>query len=130
MNLQGICHIPKSNYAYAYTEKDLDIRLRTAKDDCTAVRVVISQKHRWQDKKSYDMEKVASDCLFDYYQYRYHTDDSRLGYYFEVSDGTDTLIYSESGFSAAFDDQNAYFHYFQYPYINKTDLHRIPVRGH
>jgi glycosidase len=126
LNLQGFCHIPKSNYAYAYTDKDLDIRLRTAKDDCTEVRVVISLKHRWQDKKAYQMEKIASDRLFDYYQYRFHTEDSRLGYYFEVSDGTQTLVYSESGFTDTFDDQNAYFHYFQYPYINATDLHRIP----
>lgn len=130
MNLQGICHIPKSNYAYAYGEKDLDIRLRTARDDCSCVRVVISQKHRWNEKKAFLMEKVASDRLSDYYQYRYHTDDPRLGYYFEISGGGRTLIYSESGFSEEFDDENAYFHYFQYPYINKTDLQRVPEWVH
>lgn len=130
MNLQGICHIPKSNYAYAYGENDLDIRLRTAQDDCTAVRVVISQKHRWNEKKAFPMEKVASDGLFDYYQYRYHTDDTRLGYYFEVDDGSRTLIYSESGFSEKFDDENAYFHYFQYPYINRSDLQQVPEWVH
>ncbi|MEG6571688.1 glycoside hydrolase family 13 protein [[Clostridium] cellulosi] len=126
MNLQSIYHVPKSNYAYAYTEHDLDIRLRTAKNDCTSVNLVIAQKYHWQNKKTFPMEKVASDRLFDYYQYRYHADDTRLGYYFEISDGKSTVVYSESGFTKEFDDKNAYFHYFQYPYINKTDLHRIP----
>lgn len=127
LNLQAICHIQKSNYAYAYKKDELHIRLRTAKDDCTQVKLVISEKHRWSEKTSYEMKKVASDHLFDYYQYCYDATNSRLGYYFEISDGQDTLIYSESGFSKTYDDMNAYFHYFQFPYINEVDVHQVPA---
>lgn len=130
MNLQAVCHIPMSNYAYAFHEKELHIRIRTAKDDCEDVTLVLSQKHRWKDKQRFSMEKIASDRLFDYFQYRLVTDDARLGYYFELKDKTETLIYSESGFSAAYDDANAYFHYFQYPYINAVDVHHIPEWVH
>ena len=130
MNLQGIYHISKSNYAYAYGKKDLDFRLRTTRDDCTSVRIVISQKHRWNEKKAYAMEKIASDRLFDYYGCHYHTDDPRLGYYFEIGDGEQTLVYSESGFSKTFNDKDAYFHYFQYPYISEADLLLVPEWVH
>lgn len=125
MNLQAVCHIPMSNYAFAVSEQELCIRLRTAKDDCTAVTLVISQKHRWGEKTRLSMEKVASDRLFDYYEYRYATGDPRLGYYFELA-GEKTVVYAESGFSDTFDDANAYFYYFQYPYINPVDVHRVP----
>lgn len=125
MNLQAVCHIPMSNYAFAAGERELRIRLRTAKDDCTAVVLVISQKHRWREKTRLPMEKVASDRLFDYYEYGYFTDDPRLGYYFELTGG-ETVVYSEPGFSETFDDANAYFYYFQYPYINPGDVHHVP----
>lgn len=130
LNLEALCHIQKSNYAYAYSEEELHIRLRTAKDDCKKVMLVISQKHLWAQKKKYVMKKVASDRYFDYYQYNYVTVDSRLGYYFEVSDGEKTFVYCESGVLEAFDDQYAYFHYFQFPFINKIDLHEIPLWTH
>lgn len=126
MNLQGLCHIPISNYAYAYSERELHIRLRTAKNDCTDVKLMIALKHEWHNLQEYSMEKVASDRYFDYYQYNYVTDDSRLGYYFKISDGKTTLLYSESGISETFDHEHSYMHYFQYPYINPIDVHKVP----
>ena len=33
MNKEAILHIPKSQYAFAYNQKELRIRLRAAKDD-------------------------------------------------------------------------------------------------
>lgn len=126
MNLHAICHIQKSNYAYAYKMDELHIRLRTAKDDCTKVSLMIAEKHRWSEKEAFKMQKVASDHLFDYYQYCYSGKQSRLGYYFEISDDNDTIVYSESGFTSTYDDQNAYFHYFQFPYMNEVDVHITP----
>lgn len=130
MNLQAICHRPKSNYAYAICDNTILIRIRTAKGDCKRVRLVIGVKHKWADKETYDMEKTASDHLFDYYQFSYQVRESQLGYYFLISDDTTTVVYSESGFSQKFDDENAYFHYFQYPYINEPDVHKVPEWVH
>ena len=103
MNLQAIYHNAKSNYAYAFKDDELHIRIRTAKNDCTNVFIFISQKHLWSEKKKYEMKKIASDHLFDYYQFNYKTDDTRLGYYFEISNSNKVVIYSESGFSDTFD---------------------------
>lgn len=130
VNFQGLCHTQKSSYAFAFNDHELHIRLRTAKDDCKCVALVIAKKHAWMEQQKYTMEKVAADRYFDYYQYNYVTDDPRLGYYFLISDGKTTLVYSESGVSKTFDDQYAYFHYFQYPFINPTDVHRIPSWVH
>lgn len=130
VNYQGLCHIQKSNYAFAYNDHELHIRLRTAKDDCTSVELVIAKKHAWMEKQKFPMEKIATDRYFDYYQYKYVTNDPRLGYYFLISDGKKTLVYSESGVSETFDDEYAYFYYFQYPFINPADVHKIPSWVH
>ncbi len=126
MNLHAVYHRQKSNYAYAYGKDCLHIRLRTAKDDCTRVNIVIGQKHRWEEKESRPMKKIASDHLFDYYQYEVYEKILRLGYYFELSDGEEDYIYSESGFTKTYDDENAYFHYFQFPYLNEADILKVP----
>ncbi|QNK40592.1 glycoside hydrolase family 13 protein [Caproicibacter fermentans] len=130
MNLQALYHNPKSNYAFAYSSHELHIRLRTAKDDCKSAVLVIAKKHAWMTKQKFQMEKIATDRYFDYYQYNYATDDPRLGYYFLISDGEATLVYSESGVTEAFNDQYAYFHYFQYPFINPIDVHTVPSWVH
>lgn len=127
MNLHGIYHKQKSNYCYAYNNNIVHIRLRTAKDDCSRVMVVVAEKHRWMEKKKYPMKKISSDHLYDYYQYELRDMVSRIGYYFEVSDEKEVYCYSESGFTKDFDDNNAYFHYFQFPYLNEIDLLKVPA---
>lgn len=126
MNLSAILHIPQSNYAYAYRRDILHIRLRTARDDIRQAVLVIARKHRFHEKSRIPMTRVAQDTLHDYYQCAFETDDPRLGYYFELTGGAEELIYAESGFSGVFDDRDAHFHYFQYPYIHEVDVHRVP----
>ncbi len=126
MNLAALLHIEKSSYAYAYSDRKLHFRLRTAKDDVRNACIVLAKKHEWEKKRRYPMRKVATDRLFDYYQFEYETDDPRLGYYFEVSDDRETLVYCESGVFETFDDANCYFHYFQFPYISPIDVDTVP----
>ena len=126
MNLQAIYHNPKSNYAYSKNEHELHIRLRTAKDDIEKAYVFIGVKFNWKEKKKYEMKKVATDRLFDYYQYNLTAKDTRLGYYFEICNKENSIFYCEPGFKEEFDDENSYLYYFQYPYINITDVHKIP----
>lgn len=126
MNLQAIYHNPKSNYAYAKSEHELHIRLRTAKNDVDKVYLYAAVKHKWNNKKKYQMTKVATDRLFDYYQFNLSVPDSRIGYYFELCEKENNIFFCEPGFTEKFDDENAHFYYFQYPFINKTDVHKIP----
>lgn len=130
MNFQAILHIPKSNYAYPYTPKDFHVRLRTAKDDIDRVTLVIGNQYLWQTRKPFEMEKIGSDEFYDYYQYDYHCDDTRLGYYFELTKGEEEIIYSEAGFAKKgeidIDKDRIGFIHFQFPFINAIDVHKKP----
>jgi glycosidase len=127
MNIEALYHIPTSNYAYAYKDNELHIRLRTAKDDMNQVNIIFSGKYDWYEKKqSQPMRKILTDQFYDYYQYEIVTEDSRIGYYFELADGFRKLYYTETGLVNEFNDAMAYSYYFQYPYINSVDVHKQP----
>jgi glycosidase len=126
MNIEALCHIPKSNYAYAYRIDELHIRLRTAKNDMDAVNIIYGVKFDWERKQKHPMKKILTDRYYDYYQFEIRQKDTRLGYYFElVSDGQ-ILYYTEMGMEEEFNDEQAHCYYFQYPYINSNDMQTEP----
>jgi len=126
MNKEAICHIPKSNFAYAYKENELHVRIRTAKNDIDQVNIIFGCKYDWVHKQQKTMTKILSDQYYDYYQYSIQQEDSRIGYYFELMDKTETILFTEVGLINEFDDAYAYCYFFQYPYINRVDVHREP----
>lgn len=126
MNIEALCHIPKSNYAYAYKENEIHIRLRTAKNDMRQVNIIYGVKYDWPNKKKHPMKKILSDQYYDYYQYEIIQEDSRIGYYFELISEDATLYYTEQGIVTKFNDELAYCYFFQYPYNNLADLHKEP----
>ena len=71
MKKEAILHIPLSQYAYATGEKDITIRLRTAKGDLKECQLYYGDRVdqnpviRMKKKK---MTCVSSDDLFDYYE--------------------------------------------------------------
>jgi len=127
MKIEALCHIPMSNYAYAYSEKELHIRLRTAKGDMEQVNIIYGNKYDWYNiQQKQPMRKILSDRYFDYYQYEIVDEDFRLGYYFELKSTTETLYYTEYGIVDRFNNEMAYCYFFQYPYINPIDVHKQP----
>lgn len=126
MNIEAICHIPKSNYAYAYKKNELHIRFRTAKDDMDQVNIIYGIKYDWMNKQKHAMKKILTDQYYDYYQYNIVQEDSRIGYYFELICGGETMNYTESGIVAEFNDELAHCYFFQYPFINLVDVHQEP----
>ncbi len=127
MNLHAIQHVQQSQYAFAVTNRELRLRVRAARGEVTAAHIVIGNKYTRETFERFPMTKIASDRLFDYFEYICITDDPRLGYYFELTDGQKTLAYAEDGFSEAFDSERFYLHIFQYPYINPIDVHKPPT---
>lgn len=126
MNKEALCHIPKSNYAYAYKENELHVRLRTAKDDMDRVNIVYGSKFQWDRKQKQPMRKIMTDEYYDYYQYEIVEEDTRIGYYFELVSKGEELLYTEVGLMKEFDDAMAYAYFFQYPYICPIDVHKMP----
>ncbi len=126
MNLEAINHTPKSSDAYAYGENTMHIRLRTAKDDVSAIELVYGIKYDWMNHKTVSMKKILTDKLYDYYQANLELSDTRIGYYFKITGKEESICYTEAGFLEEFPDDMSYCYFFQYPYINKADIHKEP----
>lgn len=125
MNKEAILHISKSQYAFAYNQKELRIRLRAAKDDLDKVEIIYAVKYNWlTDRKSKQMQKSYSDALYDYYTVTLDVPDSRIGYIFLLQSGEEKYYYSEEGLTIEYNHDKSYYNFFQYPYINEIDLHK------
>ncbi|WP_425590466.1 glycoside hydrolase family 13 protein [Fictibacillus sp. b24] len=126
---EAIYHRAGNNYAYAYDEKTLHIRLRTKKGDADSVSLIHGDpydwtKEGWQTSQA-PMTLSGTDEYFDYYFIAIEPPYRRLRYGFELKSGDETLIYTEKGFykEAPFDD-TAY--YFCFPFLNGIDVFRAP----
>ncbi|MCM3735999.1 alpha-glycosidase [Bacillus cytotoxicus] len=126
---EAIYHRPKDNYAYAYNEKTLHIRLRTKKNDVDVVSFIYGDPYEWEDKKwltsKMTMEKSGSTDLFDYWLVSIEPKFKRLRYGFELKNKTETIVYTERGFfsEAPTDDVG---HYFCFPFIHEKDVFTAP----
>ncbi|MFD3449330.1 alpha-glycosidase [Microbacteriaceae bacterium 4G12] len=124
-----IYHRPKDNYAYAYNETTLHIRLRTKKNDVDAVSLIYGDPYEWQDGKwittTMPMKKSGSTDLFDYWFVSIEPKLKRLRYGFELKNSKETIVYTERGFfSEAPTDDTSY--YFCFPFIHGKDVFTAP----
>ncbi len=123
MNKTAILHIPNSQYAFAYKKDELRLRFRTAKSDVQAVTVIYAVKYDWlTERKTAKMIKSFSDGLFDYFTVSLFVPDSRIGYIFTLTSDGKEFYYSENGITENYDHSKGYYNFFQFPYINYTDL--------
>ncbi|PLR69883.1 alpha-glycosidase [Bacillus sp. UMB0893] len=126
---EAIYHRPKNQYAYAYDQKTIHIRLRTKKNDVDSVSLVHGDPYLWKDKnwlvEKAAMEKSGSDELFDYWFAAVEPKYRRLRYGFELSSKEETLVYTEKGFinEVSTDDTAPYF---AFPFLNKIDVFKAP----
>ena len=125
MNKAAILHIPKSQYSFAYSTGELRIRLRAAKSELDKVEIIYAVKYDWlKDRKTKLMQKSHSDALYDYYTVSLDVPDSRIGYIFFIQSGEEKYYYSEEGLTVDYNHEKSYYNFFQYPYINKVDVHQ------
>ncbi|MEN1934530.1 alpha-glycosidase [Paenibacillus sp. 102] len=126
---EAIYHRPKDNYAYAYDEKTLHIRLRTKKNDADSISLIHGDPYEWQDGKwvtaNIPMKKSGSTDVFDYWFVSIDPKFKRLRYGFELKDHTETIIYTERGFfhETPNDDVG---NFFCFPFIHKQDVFKAP----
>ncbi|KAA0546477.1 alpha-glycosidase [Bacillus sp. BGMRC 2118] len=126
---EAIYHRPKNNYAYAYNQATLHIRLRTKKDDVQKVELICGDPYDWKEgqfqTKQLPMSISGSDELFDYWFVEVTPPFRRLRYGFELKSDSEKLIYTEKGFYSEKPlDDTAY--YFCFPFINKVDVFQAP----
>ncbi len=123
MNRHAIQHIVDSSYCFPVAENEIVLRLRTAKDDMTEVKVIYQNKYLFGESQLEQlMDKSYSGELFDYYTVRLKLEDTRLAYVFLVNDGDREYYFSEDGITENYDFTIGYYNFFQYPYINRADI--------
>ncbi|ADC48537.1 maltogenic amylase catalytic region [Alkalihalophilus pseudofirmus OF4] len=129
MQKEAIYHRPKNEFAYAYNEKDLHIRLKTKKDDVEDVELLYGDPYEWDNEAGWlfqaeKMMKTGSDELFDYWFKEVSLPFRRLRYGFRLHSKNECLTYTERGF---YEDSpaDAGF-YFCFPFLNEVDVFAPP----
>lgn len=95
---EAIYHRPKDNYAYAYDEKTIHIRIRTKRDDVQSTTLIYGDPYEWKDGKwisSSTPMKTGSTALFDYWFISIEPKFKRLRYGFELKT-IQTLLFMQS----------------------------------
>ena len=125
MFLEAVYHRPRKNWSYAYDGQTIHLRIRTKKDDMTAVYALAGDKYIWDKTMEYiPMYKLASDELFDYWECEAVPPYRRLKYGFLLESGREKRWMTEYGFLTeppANPDR-----LFEYPFINPSNVFETP----
>lgn len=123
MNRGAVLHIPMSEYAYGIDEEHVTIRLRCGRGDLRQCILYFGDRACRQTPVVFtkqEMETVASDQYFDYYETTLSHPYKRLNYYFELISETErTLYYGDCFMEECVDDRSEYY---QFPYNHRADL--------
>ncbi|NEU27809.1 alpha-glycosidase [Paenibacillus polymyxa] len=126
MLLEAIYHHPKRNWAFGYHDETIFLRLRTKKNDVTAVYALAVDKYDWdRTRQLISMSKFATDDRFDYYECVVKPTHRRLKYGFLLEDGKEQIWMNEDDFTTQ-EPQNA-DKLFQYPFLNPIDILKPPA---
>lgn len=129
MDIRAILHRGRPLDCFPTSEQSMYIRLRAARGDLDEVTLVYAEnKFDWTTKPRSErtMEFLRSDELYDYFGAELELGDTRLAYVFRLVSGGETLYLCEEGAAADYDWDFGYFNYFQYPYVHKSDVMRVP----
>ncbi|WP_368503726.1 glycoside hydrolase family 13 protein [Alkalihalophilus sp. As8PL] len=126
---EAVYHRPKNEFAYAYDDKTLHIRLRTKKDDIDDVELIHGDPYEWSDETGWifqkeRMRKTGSDDLFDYWFQEVIPPFRRLRYGFNLRSNEEELTYTERGFFN--DSPRDPGFYFCFPFLNEADIFHPP----
>ncbi|UXH45764.1 alpha-glycosidase [Rossellomorea vietnamensis] len=128
MLLEAIYHRPKDNYAYACTNNELHIRIRTKKQDVETVTLLHGDPYQWENGQwLYDRKEMVltgTDQLFDYWFASISPPFRRLRYGFLLDDATEEVFYGEKGFNEA--PSTDIGDYFCFPFLNTIDVFQAP----
>lgn len=123
-------HSPDSEYAYPMTMDTLRLVLRVRRGrKYKEIGVLWNNKYEFTAQRKYTrMRYQCRDKENDYYICELRSADVRYAYIFllTLKDGRE-YYYSEEGLTEEYDFKHGYYTFFQYPYINGTDV-LAPVR--
>ncbi len=123
MNRYAMQHIVDSSYCFPVSDKEIVLRLRTARNDIKKAEVIYENKYVFGiSQLSKEMSKAYTGELYDYFEIKLSLEDTRLAYVFHVYDGDKYYYFSEDGITETYDFTLGYYNFFQYPFINRADI--------
>lgn len=129
MNFAGIVHFAGGSYCFPINRNSLKIRLKAARGDLEKVLVAYGRRYTDYEKENKlikEMEQVARDTQWDYFETTLTLNDPRFRYQFLLEDRDgEQYWFNEKGF---FKDRPRGFTggQFEYPYININEIFEIP----
>lgn len=127
MNPATIYHRPLSEFAFATDATHYVFRLRTGKGEAQSCRFFYADRAVMTPELDFaclPMKKIREDRYFDWYEVRLETKLERIAYWFELSDGTETLCYYGDCYEMAGTPTRADF--FQLPFNHRADRLSVP----
>ena len=127
MNPATIYHRPLSEYAFALDDTHYVFRLRTGRGEALSCKFYYADRAIMTPELEFfcvPMEKFREDKYFDWYEICLETGFERIAYYFELSDGVETLSYYGDCYEMAGTPTRA--DYFQLPFNHRADRLTIP----
>lgn len=120
-----IHHSSDKKWAYAYDCDTYCLRLRTKRDDVEEAFAVTGDKYDWEGSfRELQMEKIAADRLYDYWETCIRPEHKRFSYGFRVCGGGETLWLIEDGIFG--EQPSPPGGYFEVPFIHEVDLFHAP----
>ena len=98
MLLEAMYHVPRDKWAYAYNTSTIHLRVRTKRDDVDYVTALTGDKYDWDGTyREIQLEKAASDSMFDYWEAAVKPKFKRLTYIFRVTAGHENVFLADNG---------------------------------
>jgi glycosidase len=125
ITIEAIYHRPHQNWAYAYDEQMIHLRIRAKRGECSRVECWAGDKYAWEDTNEfYDLDILASDQWFDYWQLSIKPTFQRLFYAFRLTGNNDVIWFTDQG---AFSEYtNMPWRHFEFPFMHKSHLFDAP----
>lgn len=127
MNPSTIFHRPLSEYAFATDETHYVFRLRTGKGEAQGCNFFYADRAAMTPELDFfcvPMVKFREDLYFDWYETRLETSFERIAYYFELTDGDETIRYFGDCYEMVGTPTRA--DYFQFPFNHRADRFLAP----
>lgn len=145
INFAAIYHEAKSQYAYAYDQETVHLRIRTAKDDVEQIYVIYGDPFLWGPKETPDhtgnhyewkyngqpepLIKEYSTELYDYYFIAIKPPFRRVKYAFIVEKGDQKYLFGCReiiDLNQEPDRLTDLFNFYNFPFINPIDVFTTP----
>lgn len=124
MNRYAVYHMCSGTFAYATDKNAINVRIRTAKNDCTSVYVhYLNVYDHTSIRKIEKMDKILTDEYFDMYEAKLMLKEKHFKYFFELVKDDEKVFYTGDGFMEKdIRNENSFF----FPVINDDEVYTYP----